>query len=190
MSSRESRITQLLDQWNRGDAAARDQLISLVYYDLRRLAHRSLVGQRRHETLQSTALVHEAYLRLAGHDRARWQNREHFFAVAARAMRQILVDHARKRQSAKRGGAQVMLGLHEAVAWPERRELSLVALDDALTALAALDAKQSQVVELRFFAGLSIEDVAKVMGISPATVKREWVTARSWLYEELQRASG
>jgi RNA polymerase sigma factor (TIGR02999 family) len=180
-------ITALLDRWTRGDVAAREELVPLVYQDLRRVARRCLAGQRIDHTLQSTALVHEAYLRLAGHDRAHWQNRHHFFAVAAQAMRRILVDHARKHRAAKRGGGSVKLALDDAMALPQPRELDLVALDAALKALAILDPRQSHVVELRFFGGLSIEDVAKVLGISPATVKREWATARSWLYAELQR---
>lgn len=183
-------ITQLLDRWTRGDTAAREELIPLVYQDLRRVARRCLAGQRVDHTLQSTALVHEAYLRLVGRDGAHWQNRQHFFAVAAQAMRHILVDHARKRRATKRGGASVKLALDEALALPQQRELDLVALDEALKALAILDQRQSQVVELRFFGGLSIEDVSNVLRISPATVKREWATARSWLFAELQRQTG
>lgn len=180
-------ITQLLDRWNQGDRAAREELIPLLYQDLRRLARRTLADRQANHTLQSTALVHEAYLRLTARDRARWQNREHFFAVAATAMRHIVVDHARRRHAAKRGAGQTMVRLDESFAPAQHRELDVAALDDALTALAALDPAQSQVVELRFFGGLSIEAVAKVMGISPATVKREWATARSWLFAELQR---
>jgi RNA polymerase sigma factor (TIGR02999 family) len=187
VSSRTQPITELLARWNDGDAAAREELIPLLYQDLRQLARRTLASRRAGHTLQSTALVHEAYLRLAGPQRARWQSREHFFAVAARAMRHILVDHARRRQAGKRGGGRVTLTLDESVAPAPERELDLVALDDALGALAALDPAQSQLVELRFFGGLSIEAAARVMGISPATVKREWATARSWLYAELQR---
>jgi RNA polymerase sigma factor (TIGR02999 family) len=185
-SSAAQPITHLLDRWNQGDATAREELIPLLYQDLRRLARRTLGRQRADHTLQSTALVHEAYLRLAGRDRARWQNREHFFAVAAQAMRHILVDHARRRQAEKRGGGQITLLLDEEIASPQQ-QLDITALDDALTALGALDPAQSQVVELRFFGGLSIDEIAKVMRISPATVKREWTTARSWLYAELQR---
>jgi RNA polymerase sigma factor (TIGR02999 family) len=183
-------ITELLDRWTRGDNAAFEELVPLVYQDLRRVARRCLAGQRVDHTLQSTALVHEAYLRLVGRDRAHWQNRQHFLAVAAQAMRHILVDHARKRRAAKRGGASVKLALDDAIALPQQRELDLVALDEALRALAMLDRRQSQVVELRFFGGLSIEDVSNVLGISPATVKREWATARSWLFAELQRQTG
>ena len=183
-------ITELLDRWTRGDNAAFEELVPLVYQDLRRVARRCLAGQRVDHTLQSTALVHEAYLRLVGRDRADWQNRQHFLAVAAQAMRHILVDHARKRRAAKRGAASVKLALDDAIALPQQRELDLVALDEALRALAMLDRRQSQVVELRFFGGLSIEDVSNVLGISPATVKREWATARSWLFAELQRQTG
>ena len=180
-------VTRLLVAWRGGDDDALARLTPLVYHHLHRLAHARMRGQNPGVTLQTTALVHEAYLRLAGRDHARWQNREHFFAVAARAMRHILVDHARRRQAGKRGGGQVKLVLDESLDLPQQRELDLVALDDALNALAALDPAQSQVVELRFFGGLSIEAVSKVMGTSPATVKREWATARSWLFAELQR---
>jgi len=190
LSPGSQQITELLDRWTRGDNAALEELVPLVYQDLRRVARRSLAGQRVDHTLQSTALVHEAYLRLAGRDRAHWQNRQHFFAVAAQAMRRILVDHARKHRAAKRGGGSVKLALDDGIALPQQRELDLVALDDALRALATLDRRQSQVVELRFFGGLSIEDVSNVLGISPATVKREWATARSWLFAELQRHTG
>ena len=183
-------ITELLDRWTRGDIAAREELVPLVYQDLRRVARRCLAGQRVDHTLQSTALVHEAYLRLAGRDRAHWHDRHHFFAVAAQAMRRILVDHARKQRAAKRGGSSLKLALDDAIALPQQRELDLVALDDALKTLAILDPRQSHVVELRFFGGLSIDDVSNVLGISPATVKREWATARSWLYAELQRQTG
>jgi RNA polymerase sigma factor (TIGR02999 family) len=181
-------ITELLDRWTRGDNAALEELVPLVYQDLRRVARRCLAGQRVDHTLQSTALVHEAYLRLVGRDR--WQNRQHFFAVAAQAMRHILVDHARKHRATKRGGVSVKLALDDAIALPQQRELDLVALDDALKALAILDPRQSHVVELRFFGGLSIEEVSRVLGISPATVKREWATARSFLFAELQRQTG
>ncbi len=185
--SQSGQITQLLDRWNSGDASAREELIPLVYQELRQVARRSLAGQPPNHTLQSTALVHEAYLRFAGYDRAKWQNRTHFFAVAAHVMRQILVDHARRHRAAKRGGAHVTLALDEAVALPHQRDVDLVALDDALTELAALDAVQAQVVELRFFGGLTIDEVSKVLGVSAATIKREWATARSWLFAELQR---
>jgi RNA polymerase sigma factor (TIGR02999 family) len=180
-------VTELLRRWSRGDVAARESLVPLVYDELRRLARYYLASQRSDHTLQSTAIVHEAYLRLAGRDHVQWENRGHFFAVAAQLMRRILVDHARKRNAAKRGGAQLTLLVDEAVEPSSQRELDLVALDDALKALAELDARQSRIVELRFFGGLSIEDTSRLLEISPATVKREWSTARAWLYEEISR---
>jgi RNA polymerase sigma-70 factor, ECF subfamily len=182
-------VTALLVRWSNGEAAALEALVPVVYDELRYLARHHLASQRPDHTLQSTALVHEAYIRLTGHRWARWQNRHHFFGVAAQLMRQILVDHARKRRAAKRGGGNGMtLTLDEAVSVPLEREVDLIALDDALNGLAALDLRQSQIVELRFFGGLSIEDTSRVLGISPATVKREWATARTWLYAELYRA--
>jgi RNA polymerase sigma factor (TIGR02999 family) len=178
-------VTELLRRWSRGDAAARESLVPLVYDELRRLARYYLASQRSDHTLQSTAIVHEAYLRLAGRDNVHFENRSHFFAVAAQLMRRILVDHARKRNAAKRGGAQLTLLVDEAVEPSSQRELDLVVLDDALKALAELDERQSRIVELRFFGGLSIEDTSRLLEISPATVKREWSTARAWLYEEI-----
>jgi len=182
---RPAEVTELLRRWSSGDVAARESLVPLVYDELRRLARYYLASQRSDHTLQSTAIVHEAYLRLAGRDNVYWENRSHFFAVAAQLMRRILVDHARKRNAAKRGGAQLTLLVDEAVEPSSQRELDLVALDDALKALAELDERQSRIVELRFFGGLSIEDTSTVLGISPATVKREWSTARAWLYAEI-----
>jgi RNA polymerase sigma factor (TIGR02999 family) len=182
-------VTALLARWNQGEAAAREALVPLVYEELRRVARKCLAEQRRDHTLQSTALVHEAYLRLVGRASVHWQDRVHFFAVAARLMRGILVDHARRHAAAKRGGDAVTLVLDEAVRLPKKKELNLVALDDALTCLATLDARQSQIVELRFFGGLSIEDVSHVLGISPATVKRDWATARLWLHNAMSRTA-
>jgi RNA polymerase sigma-70 factor (ECF subfamily) len=182
-----SHVTELLVRWSDGEAAAREALIPVIYDELRRLARYHLARQRPDHTLQSTALVHEAYVRLAGHEWARWQNRHHFYGVAARLMRQILVDHARRHRAAKRGGSGLNLTLDEAVALPQQRDVDVIALDDALTDLAALDPRQSQIVELRFFGGLSIEETSQVLGISPATVKREWATARTWLFGELNR---
>jgi RNA polymerase sigma factor (TIGR02999 family) len=183
-----SDVTELLVRWSNGETAARDALVPIVYDELRHLARHHLANQRPDHTLQSTALVHEAYIRLTGHRWARWQHRHHFFGVAAQLMRQILVDHARKRHAAKRGGDGITLTLDEAVAVPLEREVDLIALDDALNSLAALDPRQSQIVELRFFGGLSIEDTSHTLGISPATVKREWAIARTWLHAELYRA--
>jgi len=157
----------------------------LVYDELRRLASHYLRQERSDHTLQSTALVHEAYLRLAGQNPPEWQNRAHFFGIAARIMRQILVEHARGRGAAKRGGGACRLTLDAAVAFSESRDVDLVELDKALTGLAELDEQQSRIVELRFFGGLTIEDTSEVLGISPATVKRDWVTARAWLYRAM-----
>lgn len=178
-------ITVLLLRWRGGEEAAREELVPLVYDELRRLARRCLAGQPPGQTLQSTELVHEAYLRLVDDPSVNWNDRVHFFAVAAQMMRRILVDHVRMRRAAKRGGDCVTLLLDEAVALPKQREMDLISLDDALNRLASLDARQSQMVELRFFGGLSIEETSVALGISPATVKREWSTARAWLYQEM-----
>ena len=181
-------VSELLARWGEGDASARDALVPLVYADLRRLAHRYLRKHRPGDTLQSTALVHEAYLRLARQEKVRFENRVHFFAVAARIMRQILVDHARTKQAAKRD-AGITLVLDEAVAPAAFRQIDLVRLDDALQELSLLDARQSEIVELRFFGGLSIEETSEVLRISPATVKREWTTARLWLRNQVTQES-
>jgi RNA polymerase sigma factor (TIGR02999 family) len=179
-------VTHLLIQWSEGDSAALDALVPLVYDELRGLAQLYLSREKPGHTLSSTALVHEAYLRLVKQKDVSWQNRAHFFAVAARMMRRILVDHARKQGYAKRGGGAVTLSLDETIApaAPER-QLDLVALDDALEALAKLDERQSRMVELRFFGGLSIEETSEVLGVSAPTVKREWASARAWLYREI-----
>jgi RNA polymerase sigma-70 factor, ECF subfamily len=159
----------------------------LVYDELRRLAQHYLRRERADHTLQSTALVHEAYVRLVGQASPPWQSRAHFFGIAARLMRQILVEHARAHQAAKRGGNAFKLTLEDASALAQPADVDLVALDDALRKLSALDARQSRIVELRFFAGLTIEDAAEVLKISPATVAREWTIARAWLYREVAR---
>lgn len=182
-------VTNLLARWRGGDAAAREALVPLVYDELRRIARRCLAGQKTDHTLQPTALVHEAYLRLAGHESVSWQNRAHFFAVATQMMRQILVDHARRRAAAKRGGGAVTVALDEGVASKSSAVLDLIALDDAMRQLAVLDPRQSQIVELRFFGGLSIEETAHVVDISPATAKREWATARLWLHQAMSRGA-
>lgn len=180
-------VTELLARWSQGEAAAREALVPLVYEELRRVARGCLAGRPRDQTLQCTALVHEAYLRLVGRESVKWRDRVHFFAVASRLMRGILVDHARKQHAAKRGGNAVTLVLDEAIALPKTRQLDLVALDDALTSLTNIDERQGQIVEMRFFGGLSIEDTSEALGISPATVKREWATARLWLLREIDR---
>lgn len=184
-----SPVTELLVRWSAGDADARDRLIPLVYAELRRIARRVLAGQRQNHTLQSTALVHEAYLRLAAAHSIRWQDRVHFFSLAAQLMRRILVDHTRRKLAKKRGGENVTVVLDENMALSGERELDLLALDDALTELAAVDERQSRVVELRFFAGLSIEDTSLALQISPATVKREWVTAKLWLLSKMRQTA-
>jgi RNA polymerase sigma factor (TIGR02999 family) len=180
-----SPVTELLVRWRGGDREALEELMPLVYEELRRLAHHYLRQERPDHTLQSTALVHEAYLRLAGQNPPQWQNRAHFFGIAARIMRQILVEYARGRSTAKRGGNAVTLTLDEAVAVPQGMDVDVVALDRALTELSGLDAQQGRIVELRFFAGLTIEDTSEVLGISPATVKRDWAAARAWLFRAM-----
>ena len=182
-------VTALLLRWSHGDSAALEKLVPLVYDELRRLARNCLAGQRSDHTLQSTALVHEAYLRLIDHTSVHWDNRIHFFAVAAQLMRRILVDHARLKLAKKRGGDCVTLLLDEAVALSNQREVDLVALDDALNVLATLDERQCRLVELRFFGGLTIEETSHALKVSPATVKREWATARLWLLREMNRSA-
>ena len=157
----------------------------LVYDELRRLAHHYLRKERSDHTLQSTALVHEAYMRLAGQSPPQWQNRAHFFGIAAHIMRQILVEYARSRDAAKRGGSAPKLVLEESLALSQNQDVDLIALDNALQELTELDAQQGRIVELRFFAGLTIEDTSEVLGVSPATVKRDWVTARAWLFRAM-----
>jgi RNA polymerase sigma factor (TIGR02999 family) len=178
-------VTELLTRWSSGDTSARDALVPLVYSELRKIARRCLAGQRSGHTLQPTALVHEACLRLVRYDSIDWRDRAHFFALAAQIMRQILVDHARKQTAAKRGGNAVTVVVDEASAASKQASLDLLALDDALRQLASLDPRQSQIVELRFFGGLSIEETAEAVNISPATIKREWATARLWLLQEM-----
>jgi RNA polymerase sigma factor (TIGR02999 family) len=180
-------VTQWLIDWRNGNQEALAHMMPLVYNELRRLAHRYLQRERPDHTLQATALVHEAYLRLVDQRQAQWQNRAHFFGLAAQMMRRILVDHARHQHAAKRGGAEQKLSLDEAVWVSTEHATDLTALDDALTRLAGLDPQQSRLVELRFFGGLTIDETAEVLGVSPATVKREWSLARAWLYREFQQ---
>ena len=181
-------VTQLLLKWSNGDQEARDQLMPLVYSELHRLAHHYLRRERPAHTLQTTALVHEAYLRLIGVEDVRWQDRNHFLSLAASLMRRILVEYARSHHASKRGGG-LKLSFDEAVHLLQARVADLVALDDALTALASIDPRQSRIVELRFFGGLTVEETADVLGISCRTVKREWSVARAWLHRELAKAS-
>ena len=181
-------ITQLLMNWSQGDKAALDQLVSLVYPELRRLAKRHMDREDPAHTLQTSALINEAYLKLVGQQNVQWQNRAHFFAFAAQVMRHILVDHARTRNYAKRGAGAPKLPLDEAAALIEQRAAELIALDDALRDLSALDARKSQIIELRFFGGLSLEETAEVMKISPSTVQREWRAAKAWLHHTMSKA--
>jgi RNA polymerase sigma factor (TIGR02999 family) len=177
-------VTQLLLAWNGGDQSALDNLMPLVYEELRRLARNHLRFEHRAQTLQPTAVVNDAYMRLIDQKRVNWQNRAHFFGAAAQIIRRLLVDHARARGRLKRGGNLVSVTLNEElIAAPASRDV--LALDDALSRLAKLDAQQARVVELRFFAGLSIEETAEAMRVSAATIKRDWATARAWLYREL-----
>jgi RNA polymerase sigma factor (TIGR02999 family) len=183
-------VTSMLIAWSRGDSSVEDRLMEAVYDDLRRKA----AGILRHEspghTLQPTALVNEAYLRLVDQKRVAWQNRAHFLAVAARMMRRVLIDYARRRRAAKRGGEMTRVTLDDFLAPSGSRQLDLLVLDEALAELAALDARQGQIVELRAFGGLSVEETAEVLGISPATVKRDWSFAQAWLQRRLRGAGG
>jgi RNA polymerase sigma factor (TIGR02999 family) len=180
-------VTQLLLAWNNGDEAALAQLVPLVETELRRLAQRYLSRERTGHSLQTADLVNEAYLRLIDWKNVEWQNRAHFFGVAAQLMRRILVDHARRRRYRKRGGETIRVSLTEAVNVTQERAVDVVALNDALEALAAFDERKSQIVELRFFGGLSEKEAAEVLKISPRTVRREWSMAQAWLYRELSR---
>lgn len=183
-------VTRLLAAWSDGDAAARDTLLPLVYDELRRLASYYMRGQPDNHTLQTTALIHEAYLKLAAQPDKQWQNRMHFFAVAAQAMRHVLVDYARSRGALKHGGQAQVVALEEAAVVSAERAAEVVALDEALTALASVDLRKSQVVELRYFGGLSVEETAEVLQVSPETVKRDWRLAKLWLMRELSREAG
>ena len=178
-------ITHLLKAWSEGDEQALDRLTPLVYAELRQQAARYLRRERRGHTMQTTALINEAYLRLIDAKEVRWQGRAHFFAIAANLMRRILVDHARRRDAEKRGGSQIRLTLDHTIAAAKRSDVDLLAIDEALTRLAAIDPQQAQVVELRFFSGLSVEETATALGISPRTVKRDWSVARAWLRREI-----
>ncbi len=183
-------ITGLLAAWGGGDESALERLTPLVYDELHRLAHRYMSRERPGHTLQTTALVNEAYLRLVNWREVRWQNRAHFFAVSAQMMRRILVDFARDRQYLKRGGGALRVSLSEAAAFTECRGADLVALDEALTALAEMDQRKGQVVEMRFLGGLSVEEVAEVLKVSEETVMRDWRLAKVWLLRELGQEAG
>ena len=178
-------VTRLLQAWQEGDRLAGDKLIPLVYIELKKIASAYLKKERSDHTFQTTDLVNEAFLRLVDQTDSRWQDRVHFFGFAARIMRQILIEYLRKRLAKKRGGALEPLVLEDGFALPDKRSVDLVKLDDALSELERFDARKSRLVELRYFAGLTIEETAEVLGISPATVKREWVLAKAWLYSQM-----
>ncbi len=181
-------ITKLLVRSGQGDKAALDQLLPLVYQELRRLAHHQLQKERAHHSLQTTGLVHEAYLRLAGQQAVDWENRYHFFAIAANIMRRVLVDYARAQQSDKRGGGAVHVSLSQVTEKATEQVAEIIALDEALSRLAALDPRQSQVIELRYFGGLSVEETAAVLQVSPSTIHSDWRQARAWLYLQLSQS--
>jgi RNA polymerase sigma factor (TIGR02999 family) len=187
MSQTSTNVTQLLREWNSGSSEALEKLIPIIYEELRARAAGYLRRERPGHTLQTTALVHEAYLRLADAQDLPWQNRTHFFAIAATVMRRILVEHARKKTASKRGGSGVRLTLDEGLAVTDRADVDVIAVDEALDRLAAVDAQQARVVELRFFSGLSVEETAEALGVSSRTVKRDWAVAKAWLHRELSR---
>lgn len=180
-------VTQLLLAWSDGDNLALERLMPLVYGELKRQAERYLWRERSGHTLEPTALVHEAYFKLIDQRQARWQNRAHFFAIAAQAMRRILVDHARARQAGKRGGGDQKFSFDETIEISNHRANQMIALDDALKSLAELDSQKSRVVELKYFGGLTLEEIAEALGVSRATVIREWRMAKAWLYGELNK---
>ena len=185
MASHAETVSDLLRSWGRGDVQARDQLLPLVYRELKRRAAAYLRRERRNHTLQPTALVHEAYLRLAGQDRVAWQNRAHFFGIAAQMMRRILIDHARERLAAKRPVAAVRVLLDEGIGASHPIDCEVLLLNQALEELSQLDPRQAQIVELRYFGGMTEEEVATVLSLSRATVTREWQTARAWLFRRI-----
>jgi RNA polymerase sigma factor (TIGR02999 family) len=185
MTSTPDEITQLLIAWNQGDQRARDELAPLIYDELRRLARGLLRRERPGHTLQPTALVHEAFLRLIDQSRVNWRNRAHFFGAAARLMRQILINHAEARRAAKRGCEAQRVSLDDVDHFATPPEIDLIALDEALRRLERLDPQQGRIVEMRYFSGLTIEEIAEAIGVSPATVKRDWSVARAWLRREL-----
>jgi RNA polymerase sigma-70 factor, ECF subfamily len=178
-------VTQLLIEWGNGNQAALEELMPLVYDELRRLAHRYMERERPGHTLQTTALVNEAYLRLIDQRNVHWHNRAHFFGISAQLMRRILVDHARRHGYAKRGGGARPISLDEAALATQERAADIVALDEALTSLAAIDERKSRVVELRYFGGLTLEETAEVLKVSPITVRRDWNMAKAWLRREI-----
>ena len=188
MASDSDNVTRLLLEWGDGNQQALEALVPLIYKELRNLAHNFLYRERPGHTLQTTALVHEAYLKLIDQNDARWQNRAYFFAIAAQAMRRILIDSARKHAAVKRGGPQEELSLDEVADIALEPDSNLLKLDEALNQLAKIDPRQSRIVELRYFGGLTIEETAEVISVSPATVKREWMMARAWLHQEISES--
>jgi len=184
-SSRE--VTQLLVDWRNGNQSALDGLLPLVYDELHRLAHNYMGRERPGHTLQTTALVNEAYMRLVNQNQVDWQSRAHFFAIASQVMRHLLVDYARRRKYAKRGGSARQITLDETALVSQERDTGLIALDEALERLAAIDLRKSRIVELRYFGGLSVEETSEVLAVSVITVKREWLKAKAWLYRELSQ---
>jgi RNA polymerase sigma factor (TIGR02999 family) len=180
-------VTQLLIDWSNGDKTALDKLVPIVEQELRRLAHHYMRGERQGHTLQTTALVNEAFVRLANRKRIQWQNRAHFFGIAAQLMRTILVDHARSHSCAKRGGDAEKIELNEALVVSQQKASEVIALDEALKELELIDPRQSRIVELRFFGGLTVEEAAEVLHVSPVTIKREWSSAKAWLYRNLAK---
>jgi RNA polymerase sigma factor (TIGR02999 family) len=187
VKSSQSEVTRLLNDWGNGRRDALDRLLPQIYAELRRLAGSYLRRERPDHTLQPTALVHEAFIKLVDQRAVRWQNRAHFFGIAAQAMRRILVDHARAHAADKRGGGERAVSFDEAMVAIGAPDIDLLALDEVLTRLATFDPQQSRIVELRFFGGLTIEETAEVLGVSPATVGRDWTLAKAWLYAELSR---
>ena len=188
MASQEE-VTQLLAEWGKGNQAALARLMPLVYVELHRMASRYMGTQNVGHTLQPTALINEAYIRLASDDGREWVNRAHFFSVAAKSMRHVLVDHARERRASKRGSGTPLLSLDEAIVISDERTVEIIALDDALSELAQLNQRQSDVVELRYFGGLTVEETAQVQKMSPETVLRDWRAAKAWLYSQISQRS-
>jgi RNA polymerase sigma-70 factor (ECF subfamily) len=189
MAQPPNEITELLVAWSGGDKKALDELMQVVYEELRRLAHRQLAKERQDHTLQTTALVNEAYLKLVDQKRVKWQGRSHFFALSSQLMRRILVDYARSRQYAKRGGGKSALPLDEALIVAPERASEMIALDEALTELAKHDERKARIVELRFFAGMSIDETAELLGVSAGTVMKDWTLAKAWLQREMDRSN-
>ena len=188
MKSSSHQVTRLLQEWSEGDESAPDQLMPLVHDELHRLAHQHMRHEGPGHILQTSALINEAYLRLVDQPEIRWENRNHFFGIAARLMRRILVDDARKRNAAKRGGSQIQVPLDDTTSLADEQSANVAALDDALKLLETIDARQGQIIELRFFGGLSIEETANVLQVSAGTVMRDWTFARAWLRNEMTRA--